>query len=85
MEADSLVDSFNFVPSSKPIVEIVFSQHGDYFAAYDTDNHVILFQLLDNGCYEYIGRAKAHTAKVVGVVFGQKEKVQTLLSIGEDG
>lgn len=32
----------------------------------------------------YVGRIRAHTGRIIGIEFGHKENVETLISIGED-
>ena len=34
--------------------------------------------------FAYIGRARAHTAPISGIVFGFKDGIETLISISED-
>lgn len=34
--------------------------------------------------YQYLGRATAHTAPIVGISFGMKDIYETLVSVSED-
>lgn len=34
--------------------------------------------------FVYVGRARSHTAPVVGIAFGSKDGVETLISVSED-
>lgn len=34
--------------------------------------------------FTYIGRIRAHTSRIIGLEFGQRENTETLISVGED-
>lgn len=42
--AETLEDVATYTPSTEPIVKIKFSPSGQYFAAFDSSHHVIIFK-----------------------------------------
>ena len=99
VSTETFEDVASYAPSTDAIAQLRFSPTGKYLAAYDTSNHVLLFQMsstvdpamsggeLDNPGtehYLYLGRSRSHCAPIVGLEFGQRDGSETLLSVGED-
>ena len=99
VNTETFEDVASFAPSTDSIVQLRFSISGQYLAAYDSTNHVLLFQKsstvdpatsggeLDNPGtehYLYIGRSRSHCAPIVGLEFGQRDGAETLVSVAED-
>eukprot|EP00599_Poterioochromonas_sp_BG-1_P007632 CAMPEP_0173138452 /NCGR_PEP_ID=MMETSP1105-20130129/3699_1 /TAXON_ID=2985 /ORGANISM="Ochromonas sp., Strain BG-1" /LENGTH=858 /DNA_ID=CAMNT_0014051051 /DNA_START=306 /DNA_END=2882 /DNA_ORIENTATION=- len=101
LTTDTLQDVQSFNNTSDPLVKIKFSISGKYLAAFDESQHVMLYQRDDekvisppghssqenrlDGAYVYVGRAVAHTGKIIGIQFGMRENfIETLISVSED-
>eukprot|EP01039_Chlorochromonas_danica_P007847 gene7848-8660_t len=91
----TLQDLQTFSPSLEGIGIVRFSPSGAFMAAADDSFHVMLFKREVSSPdapptyaayrpFTYIGRALAHTAKIVGLEFGHKENTETLISVSED-
>ncbi|TPX48567.1 hypothetical protein SeMB42_g01502 [Synchytrium endobioticum] len=74
-----------FSASKTHIQMMTFSPDGSHFAVADASFAVALFKKQVNGNWEMLGRCRAHTKDVVGVVFvSDKDSGSRLLSVGSD-
>ena len=99
LDVDTLSDVASFSTTQDAIVDIVFSPSGQFMAAHDAMKRVLIWSkgapdLNDEigtevskdkqQSYTFIGRAIAHTSRIVGLVFGNREGTEVLISVGED-
>lgn len=84
LDESRLIETFSFAASSHEVIDIAFSESGDFMGLHDKDNYIMLFKRKQIDAYEYIGRTRTHS-KVVGLTFGFKEKKECMLSVGIDG
>jgi Ca2+-binding EF-hand superfamily protein len=94
---ETLEDVAVYTPSTDSIQCVKFSSSGSFFAAFDATNHVLIFkrELVkdangrtpktgDKSEFTYLGRALAHTAKIIGIEFGYKDIFESLISVSDD-
>ena len=99
VNVETFEDMASYAPSTDAILHLKFSPSGVYLAAFDSNNHVLLFQKsstvdpqtsageLNNPGTEqflYIGRSHSHSAAITGIEFGMRDGLETLVSVGED-
>ncbi|TPX31601.1 hypothetical protein SmJEL517_g05120 [Synchytrium microbalum] len=74
-----------FSASKTRIERMSFAPDGSYFALVDMSFAVALFKKLDGGNgWELLGRCRAHTKPIVGLVFVPGSSSPRLLSVGSD-
>jgi WD40 repeat protein len=98
LSVETFVDIASYAPSTDSVFGLQFSKSGVYMACYDSSHHVLLWKksshidpatlgdeaAQDNGYFFYLGRSLSHGGTITGLEFGEREGMETLVSIGED-